>query len=303
MLALVSLIIFFVLRIIPGDPTSELSGQIGVTDEQLAAAREEMGLDEPLSTQYLDWIAGVVQGDFGVSYFSGSPTTELIADRAWPTIELCIAALAIGLLIAVPLALLSALRPHSGLDKSLGMFASAGLAMPPFWFGVLLIWAFAVQLGWLPSRGYVSVVDDPVENLRHLLLPAVTLGVVISAPVMRFLRASLLEALSSDYIRTAEGKGLRWHQVVVRHALPNSLLPTLHFVGLLVGTLLGGVTVIEWVFGWPGLGSLAVDAVAKRDYVVLQGVVLLAAGVFIVTTWLVDVLSMLLDPRLRTAER
>ncbi|MEN3284567.1 MAG: peptide/nickel transport system permease protein [Solirubrobacteraceae bacterium] len=302
MLLLVSVLIFVALRVLPGNPTTAMASNPGVTQEQIAQARLQLGIDKPVPVQYIDWLGGVVRGDFGKSYFSGYSTTKLIGQRVWPTIELATAALLIALLIAVPLAVVSAMRPYSLVDKLLGVGASAGMSLPVFWLGVILIWLFAVELRWLPSRGYVSVFDDPVENMRRLLLPAVTLGMVLAAPIMRFLRASLLETLSSAFVRTAEGKGLLWRHVVIRHALPNALLPTLSFIGLLVGSMLGGVVIIEWVFGWPGLGSLAIDAVSKRDYIVLQGVVLLAAAAFIAVTLFIDVLSRMIDPRLELGD-
>lgn len=301
MLALVSLLIFIALRVIPGDPTTSIAGNLGVTDEQLAAARRELRLDDSILVQYLAWAGGVLRGDLGTSYFSGFSTTALIGDRLGPTIELCLASLVVALLIAVPLAIVSALRPYSVVDKILGAASSAGMSMPVFLPGIALIWVLSVQLGWLPARGYVSLFENPAENLQRLLMPSVTLGLALAAPIMRFLRASLLETLGSDYIRTAEGKGMAWRKVILRHALPNAVLPSLNFVGLMVGTLLGGVVVIEWIYGWPGLGSMAVDAVTKRDYIVLQGIVLVAAALFLLATFIVDVVSNAIDPRLRGA--
>jgi peptide/nickel transport system permease protein len=300
MLLLTSLLIFVALRVIPGDPTASLASNAGVTQEQVEQARKELNLDRPVLEQYVDWLGGAVTGDLGNSYFSGYPASELIGERIWPTVLLCLAGMAVALALAVPAAIACAIRPESLLDRSLAGVAGAGMAIPAFWLGVMLVSLFAVRLGWLPARGYVDVFADPVGGLQRLLLPAVTLGIVLAPPIMRFLRASLLEEISAGYTRTAEGKGMIWRRVVLRHALPNALLPTLTFVGLLVGHMLGGIVVIEFVFGWPGLGSLAVDAVTKRDYIVLQSVVLFAAAMFIVVSLAVDLISRAIDPRLKT---
>jgi peptide/nickel transport system permease protein len=302
MLTLASMLIFAALRIIPGDPTAARASRPGVTQEQLEQIRHELGLDRPIPEQYVRWLGGVLRGDFGTTYFSDYSTTELISRRIFPTVELAAVSIVLALLIAVPLGILAAMRPHSLLDRLIAGYASAGMALPQFWLAILLISLFSVQLGWLPTRGYVSVFDDPVENLRLIVLPSLTMAIVISAPILRFLRASLLETISADFIRTAQGKGLLWRRVVLRHALPNGLLPSLTFTGLVVGTMLGGIVVIEWVFGWQGLGSLALESVFKRDYAVLQGVVLLAAAAFIVTTLVVDLITLFLDPRLRAEQ-
>ncbi len=298
-LALASIAIFVVLRVIPGDPTAARASSPGVTAAQLREVRQELGLDRSIASQYLTWIGGVLHGDFGQSFFSDFSTTELIQTRIGASIELAVAALLIGLAAAIPAAIAIGLRPNSTVDRLLTGLASLGLAVPVFCLGLLLIAVFSIELGWLPTRGYVSLFSDPAENIRYLVLPALTMGLFIAAPILRFLRAALLEELDADYVRAAEGKGLRWRDVVIRHALPNGLLPTLTFVGAVVGQMLGGVVVIEYVFGWPGLGSLAVDAVGKRDYAVLQGVVLLGAAAFIATSLLVDLAAAAIDPRLR----
>ena len=299
MLWLTSVLLFVALRVIPGDPAFARSSRPGVTAEQLAQIRRDLGLDLSIPEQYLRWAAGVLQGDFGKSYFNDFSTTELIGRRILPTIELVLASIALALLIALPLGILAGLRSNSAADRVVSTYASAGMAMPPFWLGILVIALFAIQLEWLPTRGYVSPFDDPFENARLLILPAVTMAIVISAPLLRFLRASMIETLSTDYVRTARGKGLAWRRVVLRHAFPNAVLPTLTFLGLVVGSMFGGIVVIEWIFGWQGLGALALDSVFKRDYAVLQGVVLLAAAAFYATTLVVDLLTFRLDPRLR----
>jgi peptide/nickel transport system permease protein len=300
MLLVSSLLIFGAMRVIPGDPTTAVhSLNETLTPERQEAIRKELGLDQPLAQQYVTWLTNAVQGQFGYSYFSGYPTSELIAQRVGATLELTFAALLLGLLIAVPAALAAAQRPGSAIDRAVVVFSSIGIAIPAFWLGTMLASGIGVQLGWLPARGYAGLGEDAAENGRYLILPALTLSILVAGPVIRFLRASIIEVLSSDYIRTAEGKGLSRRKVVLRHAFPNGLLPTLAVVGVIVGNLLGGVVYIEYVFGWPGLGALTVDSVLKRDYVVLQALVLLAVAAFIITTLAVDLATLALDPRLR----
>lgn len=296
LLLIVSALVFVVLRVIPGDPTTT-SARPGFTEEDREIALRQLGLDRPLVEQYAVWILGVASGDFGQSYFSGFSTTRLIMERVPVTVELTLATL----LIAIPIAGLAALAAarRRGAASAASGVSSIGLAMPPYWLGILLLVVFSVNLGWLPARGYAAVSDDPVANLKSMILPTITLAFVVGSPIYRFLRAALADESSADYIRTAFGKGLSEKEVLRRHALPNASLPTLNFVGLLIGSLLGGVVAVEYVFGLPGLGALAIDAVSKRDYSVLQGVVLLAVIVFLVVSLIVDMVSFAIDPRLR----
>lgn len=298
LLVMVSILVFVVLRIIPGDPTT-LSARPGFTQQQRDLRLNELGLNKPVIVQYLTWAGDLFRGDFGKSYFSGYSTTELVARRLPATLELTLISIIVSLLIAVPSALLSVRRLHGPLDGMMSGFAAIGMAMPPYWLGVILVVIFAVGLGWFPARGYEPLLTDPLGNLQSMVLPATTVSASIAAPIYRFLRAALLETFPLDYIRTARGKGLMWSTVLRRHSLPNALLPTLNFVGLVVGSLLGGVVAIEYVFGLPGLGALAIDAVNKRDYSVLQGVVMLAVVGFLLASFIVDLISLLIDPRLR----
>jgi peptide/nickel transport system permease protein len=300
LLIFTSIVIFVVLRVIPGDPTSVKLGLPGVTQEQVHQLRRELGVDRPIVVQYLDWLGGAVQGDFGRSYFSDFPTSTLIGRAFGPTLELALAAMALVLALAIPASIVMVVKPRSFASRILSAYASISMALPAFWFGVILITFFSIRLGWLPSRGYASLFSSPVENLKFLILPAITLAVVVSGPVIRFMYASLQEELTADYVRTAQGKGVLWRDVAIRHALPNGLLPTLNFVGIMTGSLLGGVVIIEWVFGWPGLGALAVNSISVRDYSVLQGVVLIASAAFIFVTLVVDILTFFIDPRLRS---
>jgi peptide/nickel transport system permease protein len=304
LLALVSVLVFVVLRLLPGDPTiARLGVGQSVDPRAVEELRREMGLDEPILRQYLDWIGGLLRGDLGSSFFSRYSVGTLISQRLAATVELAVASLLIGVALALPLALAPALWPRSLVGRAVTAYVTLGMAAPPFIFGIILIAIFSVELGWLPVRGYVSLADDPIENLRLLLLPAVTLGITLSAPLIRYLGGALDEALRAPYVRTARGKGLSRRDVVVRHALPNALLPALTALGVMVGSLLGGVVVVEYVFRWPGMGSLIVDAVLKRDYAVLQTAVLLAAGAFIAANLVVDLLYGVLDPRLRVTGR
>jgi peptide/nickel transport system permease protein len=264
-----------------------------------ADLRSRLGLDDPLILQYFDWVKGLLAGDMGTSYFSQTKVSTLVAQRIGPSLELAVVSMTMAVVIAVPLALLAALKPRSIIDKAVGGFTTLTMAVPSFLIAIVLVAVFSVRLGLLPTRGYVSPFTDLAANLRVVFLPALTLALTSAAPILRFLRTSLAEVSSAPYMRTARGKGLRWPLALVRHALPNALLPTLTVMGLIVGRLLGGVVVIEYIFGWPGLGSLVVDAVLKRDYAVLQTTVLVAAATFILSALVVDVLYGVVDPRLR----
>lgn len=300
MLVATSVLIFAILRLLPGDPVlTRLGATPGVDAGELARLRDEAGLDRPLIAQYLSWIGGVAHGDFGSSYFSQFSVTELISRRIGPTLLLTFLSVALAVALAVPAALACANWPGSWFDRTISGFVTAGIALPPFVIGVVLIVLFSVKLGWLPARGYVSPGDDPAESLRHLLLPAATLALVAAPLVMRYLRASLLETMSAPFIRTAQGKGASRARILFVHALGNAAVPALTMLGLIVGFTLGGVVIVEYVFGFPGLGSLAVEAVFKRDYAVLQSAVLLIGALFIATTLAVDLLCGVIDPRLR----
>lgn len=299
-LLLASIVIFFGLHLLPGDPTfARLGVSVGSDPAQLARLRAELGLDRSLVVQYLEWLGGAVRFDLGASYFSQQPTTDLIANRLEPSLELAFLAVVVALAVAVPIAMVSALRPGSPLDRVFTVGSSAGIALPPFWVGIMLISLVSVRWGLLPSRGFVPFGEDPVDNLRHMLLPVLTMAIAVAAPVTRFLRAALIGALATDYARAARGKGLSDRAIVTRYALRNATVPTLNVVGTIVGSMLGGVVVVEYAFGIPGIGSLGVDAISMRDYAVAQGVVLTAAVAFILVTLVVDLLSLAIDPRLR----
>jgi peptide/nickel transport system permease protein len=304
MLVLASMLIFVVLRVLPGDPVTTLVGQSeGIDSSQLAQLRHSMGLDRSLVMQYGSWVAGMFSGHFGMSYFSREPVQTLMGGRIMPTVELTLAALILALVVAVPLAVFGAMHPRGFVDRAGTAFASLGMSVPSFLAALALIIVFAVKLRLLPTRGYVSLFSDPVQNLKLIAMPAASLAFTACAPILRFLRGSLAEASAAPFIRTAEGKGMLRPTAIRKHATPNALIPTLTIVGMTVGRLLGGVVIIEYIFSWPGLGTMIVDAVFKRDYAVLQTSILFAAGAFILTTLMVDLLYGVLDPRLKAATR
>ncbi|HEY3684669.1 MAG TPA: ABC transporter permease [Streptosporangiaceae bacterium] len=300
MIALVSVLVFVVLRLLPGDPTITRVGAAQAIDAKtLAAMRHSLGLDDPILVQYGRWIAGLFHGDLGQSYFSEYPVGELIGQRIGATVLLAVAGLVLGVLLTVPLAVLPAISRRKIWGRLVGGYSTVGMAAPPFVFGIILIAVFSVGLGWTPTGGYQSLWSDPGASLRLLALPAVTLAITLSAPLVHYLRVSMREVESAAYVRTATGKGLGRPGVVGGHVLPNALLPTLTAFGVMIGSVLGGVVVVEYVFRWPGLGSLIVDAVLQRDYAVLQSAVLLVAAAFVLANLLIDILAGLLDPRLR----
>lgn len=305
LLVLSSMLIFFVLRVIPGDPTITASGGAipDLDPRALHAVRHELGLDRSLGYQYVHWIGGVVRGNFGKSYYSQFPVTTLISERVAATLQLALVSLFLGLLIAVPAATFGAIWRNRYFDSALSAFTAGGMATPSFVSGIILIIIFGVKLNWLPTQGYVSMENHPFESFKTVLLPAITLAIAIAAPILRILRSSLEDVASAPYIRTAEAKGLRRHRVVLRHLLPNATIPALTMVGVIIGSLIGGTVIVEYVFARPGLGTLMVDAVFKRDYEVLQALVLLAAATFILSSLLIDLLYGVVDPRLRVRGR
>ncbi|MDW5598437.1 ABC transporter permease [Conexibacter stalactiti] len=301
LLVATSVIVFAVLRALPGDPViTRLGSTQGVSQETIDRLREQLGLDRSVLAQYGEWVGGLLRGDFGTSYFSQYSVTDLIGQRIGTTLELTIVSVGLSVALAVPTAVVAALRPHGWIDRAISGLSSLGMAFPPFVASIFLLIVFSVQLGWLPARGWVPLDESVSENLRHLVLPAAALAAVASPLIVRYLRAELVEALDQPYVRTAEGKGVPRVSVVLRHALRNALLPALTSVGLIFGYTLGGAVLVEYVFGLPGLGSLAVESALRRDYAVLQTVVLLLCAGFILTTLVVDLLARALDPRLRT---
>ncbi|MCR1784125.1 ABC transporter permease [Nocardioides carbamazepini] len=296
-LLLATLVAFLLQQLIPGDQAVALAGEYA-TDEKLAAIRADLGLEQPVLTRYLDWIGGVVTGDLGTSYRTGQPVAEIVLDRLPVTLLLTLLALLIAIAIGVPSGVAAAQRPGTWVDRLFTTAATAGIAIPNFWLGMMLIAVFAVQLGWFPGPGGVDFADDPGNALRALVLPSVALGMVGSAEICRQVRSAMIENLGSDYVRTLRATGLSHWSIVWRHALKNSSLPLATILGIQVSHLVGGAVVVEAVFGLSGIGSLVVEATNQRDYIVIQAVVLLAAVIVLVTNLVVDISYRLLDPRI-----
>ncbi len=296
-LLLISVVTFVVVQVAPGDPAQLILGT-EASPEALADLRAQLGLDRPLPLQYLSWLGGVLRGDLGVSLRHGRPVTTLIAGRLPVTLSLAILSLALAVLVAVPLGVLASVRQHSALDYGVLVFAQAGLALPSFWIGILLILLFALSWRWLPSGGYVPWGENPLGALRSLAMPVLALGLPVAGVLARLVRASMLEELASDHIRTARAKGLSEQQVIVRHVLRNALIPTVTLLGLQLGFLLGGSIVIEQVFALPGLGRLVLFAINNRDLPLIQGLVLFIAVLVVGINFLVDMAYTWLDPRI-----
>ena len=297
-LLLVTAGVFALIHLTPGDPIDAMMAE-SVDDSVKRELRRELGLDRPLYVQYMSWMGRLLQGDLGRSIRNQEPVVENVGRRIRPSLQLAGLAMAISLLVATPVGILSAARRNSPIDRVGTSFALFGICMPNFLIALLLIFVFGVTLRWLPISGYVDPLEEPWDGLRSLALPAITLGLALAAVITRTLRSSMLEALSEDYIRTARAKGLTDGAVVRRHALRNALIPVVTVLGLQLGTLIGGAVITEYVFALPGVGRLVVDAVFARDYPLVQGVVLLIAVGFILSNLAVDLIYGWIDPRIR----
>jgi peptide/nickel transport system permease protein len=298
-LVFVTMLIFGLQQLLPGDPAVVLAGE-EQDPEVIAYLREKMRLDEPLPMRYLHWVGGVLQGDLGESIRNQQPVLELVLQKLPVTIELALLAMLIALLIGIPTGIVSAVRQGTAWDFGANAFALWGLSMPNFWLGILMILLFSVQLGWLPASGYVPFSEDPIGNLKAMLMPAFVLGTNIAAVLMRHTRSAMLQVMSADYVRTARAKGLRQRVVILRHALRNALTPVITLGALELGTLLSGAVLTEQVFTIPGFGKLIVDAVFNRDYAVVQGVVLVTGTAYILLNLLADIAYVAVNPRLRS---
>ncbi len=296
---LVSVLIFSLQQLLPGDPALVMAGE-EKDPAVIEQIRRQYHLDEPLPMQYGRWMAGVLQGDLGESMRIKQPVSQLVAEKLPVTLQLATMAMLIALLIGIPAGILSAVKKGSAWDVGANVFALWGLSTPNFWLGIMLIFLFSVRLGWLPASGYVSPREDLMQSLASTIMPAFVLGNAIAAVLMRHTRSAMLQSMSADYVRTARAKGLYEPAVVLRHALRNALTPVITLGALEFGTLLSGAVLTEQVFSIPGFGKLIVDAVFNRDYAVVQGVVLVTATVYILLNLLADVLYVLVNPRLRT---
>ena len=299
-LILVSLFVFTLQKLLPGDPVQAMAGEER-DPAVMEYLREKYRLNDPVPLQYVHWVGNVLQGDFGTSLRTEQPVTTLLASKLPVTLELAVLALIIALLIGIPTGVISAVRKGTATDYAANVVALSGISIPHFWLGILLIMIFAVKLQWLPASGFVPLGEDLGQNLKTLILPAFVLGAGLSGVLMRHTRSAMLEVLRADYVRTARAKGLFPRTVILKHALRNALMPIVTLTTLLFGELLGGAVLTEQVFSIPGFGKMIVDAVFNRDYAVLQGVVLCVAIGFLLLNLLADVLYRLINPRLRTA--
>jgi peptide/nickel transport system permease protein len=295
---LVTVIVFMLLHLTPGDPATSMLGE-EASPEAIAALRQRLGLDEPMPVQYAKWLGSALQGDLGRSIRSNQPVTEAIRERLPATIQLSLLSVLVSLIIAIPVGIISAMRRNSPLDTTATTFALLGVSLPNFFLAILLIYLFSLRLGWLPPIGYTPFFDNPLDSLKRMIMPALTLGTALSAIVMRMTRSSLLEVLDQDYVRTARAKGLTESRMVRVHALRNALIPVVTVVGLQIGALLGGAIIVESIFVVPGIGRLLVDSIFQRDFPLVQGVVLFASLAFLFANLLVDLIYAYLDPRIR----
>ncbi|MEX1157774.1 MAG: ABC transporter permease [Thermomicrobiales bacterium] len=294
----VGTITFALLHAAPGDPAALMLGS-EATPDQVARARERLGLDDSLLAQYPRWLLDIVRLDLGDSLFLDRPVTTAISERIVPTLQLTLYALLIALLLGVPAGVVAAMRQNSLIDRLLMLLAIAGSAIADFFLAILLVLLFAVTLRWLPSGGYVPFLDSPIDHARSMLLPSLALGVSIAGLPARLIRASMLDVLHEDYIRAAVARGLSPTHVALRHGLRNALLPAVTVLGYTLGDLLGGAVVVETVFNLPGMGQLVVNSIARRDFPVIQGVVMVITGCYLLANLLVDVLYVYIDPRVR----
>jgi len=299
-LGVVSVISFVVTRLVPGDPAGAMLG-LEAREEDVQAMRRRLGLDRPLPEQYVRWVALALRGNLGDSVFIHKPVTSAVFERLEPTLLLMLLAETVALGVGIPTGVVSALRRGSWIDQSFTFITLAAVSVPEFWLGLNLIILFAVQLHWLPSSGYLSLTEGHLTTFRYLLMPAVSLGLIHSALIARMTRSAMLEVLGQDYVRTARAKGATPRLVTYRHALKNAMVPILTVIGLSVAGLLGGATVAETVFAIPGVGLLVVNSVSRRDFPIIQGVLLLAAVVNVAINLLLDLMYLLVDPRIRYA--
>jgi len=297
-LAIVAVMVFVLTRAASGDPIAVLLGD-QATAEDIARVQKEYGLDKPLPVQFAYWLGEVLHGNLGQSIFLQRPVTQALWERAEPTTLLALLAVTIAALIGVPAGIVSAVYRGRWLDQVVTGAAMLGASIPSFWFGIVLIQLFAVSLGWFPVSGYGAPDAPLAERLHALLLPATVLGVLNSALIIRFTRASMLDVLGEDYVRTARSKGLSEGRVVLKHALRNALVPIVTVLGLTVALMIGGAVVTETVFGLPGIGNLVVNAVLRRDYPVIQGALLVIAAIYVLINFAIDLLYVAVDPRVK----
>ena len=302
MVAIASTLVFFLIHLLPGDPVLLLLGEQGASNpEVVGRLRQKLNLDAPLPTQYVRWVGRIVRGDLGESFQTGLPVAQEVARRIPRSLELIVAGLFFAVAVGIPLGILGARRPNALAGWLSSAIAVVGFSSPSFVTGILLIIAFSLWLQLLPSSGYVPPLENPVQHLRHAILPSLTIGTNFMGVVTRMTRASVMDVLVKDFVRTARAKGLSDRLATYRHALPNSLIPVIAILGVRAGNLLGGMVIIEALFDWPGLSSLLVRACFDRDYLMIQGALLAIFVIFVLFSLLVDLCQGLLDPQLRHA--
>ncbi|TMH07831.1 MAG: ABC transporter permease [Betaproteobacteria bacterium] len=297
-MSIVAVLVFILTRAAPGDPVAVLLGD-QATAEDIATVRVQYGLDKPLPVQFGYWLREVLQGNLGQSIFLQRPVTQALAERAEPTTLLALMAVAIATLLGVPCGIVSAVFRGRWIDQFFTGIAMLGASIPSFWLGIVLMQMFAVSLGWFPVSGYGEPGAPLLERLHALVLPSTVLGLLNSALIIRFTRASMLDVLGEDYVRTARSKGLPEGTVVLKHALRNALVPIVTVIGLTAALMIGGAVVTETVFGLPGVGNLVVSAVLRRDYPVIQGALLVIAAIYVLINFAIDLLYMAVDPRVK----
>jgi peptide/nickel transport system permease protein len=296
----VTFVVFLIIHLVPGDPARVILG-VQANEQNVAALRERLGLNRPFLVQYADWLWNALHGDFGKSLITGQPVAPQLKQRLPATLQLAAAALLIGMLIGFPAGIISAIKPRSTTDILTSIFSQIGVTVPDFWMGIMLVLLFSLTLGWLPPSGYTPIQEDFGDWLAHLILPAITAGLISGAIQTRFVRSAMLEVMHENYVRSARAKGLKERTVVVRHALRNAMITIVTVIGLQITALLSAVVVVEVVFAWPGLGRLALDAVLDRDYPLLQGAVFTVAAMLALVNLGVDLLYFFLDPRIEYA--
>ena len=297
-IGMVAFFVFALLYLTPGDPAAVIAGDIA-TVADIERIRHQLGLDQPLLTRFWSWASAVLHGDLGISIFTTLPVTQLISQRVEPTLSLALCTLIVAVLVAVPMGVIAAWKVGRLIDRLVMVFSVAGFSMPVFVLAYLLIYAFAIDLDWLPVQGYTPLREGVWPWLRHLILPSIALGTIYIALIARITRATMLEVLAQDYVRTAHAKGLAPVAVLMRHALKNAAVPIVTIIGIGIALLISGVVVTESVFAIPGIGRLTVDAIIRRDYPIIQGVILIFSAVYVLVNLAVDLSYRLFDPRIQ----
>ncbi len=297
-MAVVGIAVFLLLHLTPGDPAVVIAGDYA-RPEDIEKIRENLGLNEPLHIQFFSWVGALLSGDLGTSIFSNLPVAKLIGQRLEPTLALAIATIIFAILVAVPMGVIAAWKAGTMTDRVIMVFAVLGFSVPVFVIGYAMMWLFSITLGWFPVQGYKPIAEGFWPFLRSITLPTVALGIIYVALIARITRASMLEVLTEDYMRTARAKGLDNNALLIRHALRNASVPIVTIIGIGIALLIGGVVVTESVFNIPGLGRLTIDAVLRRDYPIIQGVILIFSGAYVIVNLAIDLSYTVLDPRIR----